>query len=766
MKIKENKRLFAFAVSLLICILVYSVFIGQVLWSDVLTFHKKGDDLRLCFPAIKKIAEYFQAGAFYGVDIASFNGATEFFYRSNLPHHFLLVVIAGYLTKFLPARGIYLILYFMQLFLCSYFSTRLAQRFFQMENRIALLFTCSWITVALYEYWYLSFYLVTTLIPVVLYFEFMLFEVNHFKWKEKILFSFPYVLSLTSGYITLSVSLTVAVFVITVAYGVWFKKVSLKNTLRKAIVPFAVGVGVCIPFCLGLFVYQKSVVQASMTMFDAMYLKLSTLDIKRIVTGAFVSENPIEQIQLVTLGMFWVFVLILLVYFNSFSIMKREERFLFRFGFIINILFIMIAMETILPFSSWFYSMVPIFGSMHLPLRYLMITLILLYLGMALAMEYIPDLKQQKMIKLFAVAVLLLGVLCTITAPYLSKEKVNMEKLLIELFLMTAILYFIYRNGLRHVVTIILIGFFILLPGITFFYDENELSVSSSVMKERSIVYDTEKQEHLDNFIATLDSKDRYLFAAFDKIEYLPDFLPGNYGWYGYSKYVLSNYSGYEHHLANPKEYREHFSWFDVMDWNYIADTRGDFVVMDQESIDEQKEVLDQIVDWEESNEYLDSIHRILKLKKFIPSYYTGENFVEDHADTMDNGYFYCPDLKKKDLVEFGTNHATYFRACINASVKSTVAFLLYPNRNYHYYVNGEEIQPVIQNMQAYIPINKGKNSIQVLYKDKLAEIKNIMFFFYYIIIVLCAVCVAVEWRQSCKKIEKFRIIRIIKEKK
>ena len=45
MKIKENKRLFAFAVSLLICILVYSVFIGQVLWSDVLTFHKKGDDL-------------------------------------------------------------------------------------------------------------------------------------------------------------------------------------------------------------------------------------------------------------------------------------------------------------------------------------------------------------------------------------------------------------------------------------------------------------------------------------------------------------------------------------------------------------------------------------------------------------------------------------------------------------------------------------------------------------------------------------------------
>lgn len=64
----------------------------------------------------------------------------------------------------------------MQLFLCSYFSTRLAQRFFQMENRIALLFTCSWITVALYEYWYLSFYLVATLIPVVLYFEFMLFE--------------------------------------------------------------------------------------------------------------------------------------------------------------------------------------------------------------------------------------------------------------------------------------------------------------------------------------------------------------------------------------------------------------------------------------------------------------------------------------------------------------------------------------------------------------------------------------------------------------
>lgn len=362
--------------------------------------------------------------------------------------------------------------------------------------------------------------------------------------------------------------------------------------------------------------------------------------------------------------------------------------------------------------------------------------------------DEIPDLRQNRYIKLSAAGMLLLGFSGLLAAPYLTDVKVNMEKLLIELFFMAFILIFTCHYGLRHTATVILSGFFILLPGVTSFYDANEVSINESAIRERSIVYDTAKQEQLDAFISGLDRKDRYMYAAFDSTEYLPVFFPGNYGWYGYSRYYLSNYSGYEHHMAVAKEYRDHFPWFDVMDWNYIADTRGDFIVTDQESVEERMDVLDQMTDWEESSGYLDGTHRILKLKKFVPSYYTGKNFVEDRAGTMDNGFFYCPDLKKEDLSDFCTDYATYFHASVNASKKCEVAFLLYPDRNYHYYVNGKETEPVIYHMQAFIPVGEGKNSIQVVYEDQLADMKNTVFLVYYAAVLICAACSAAgHWK-------------------
>ena len=57
------------------------------------------------------------------------------------------------------------------------------------------------------------------------------------------------------------------------------------------------------------------------------------------------------------------------------------------------------------------------------------------------------------------------------------------------------------------------------------------------MISDRSIVYNMDEQAEMDIFISTLPEKDRYLYAAFDSIENVPDFLPGNYEWYGYCRY-------------------------------------------------------------------------------------------------------------------------------------------------------------------------------------------------------------------------------------
>lgn len=743
MKKVRNQKLFAFLTALVVCVLIFSVFMGQILWSDILTFHKGGDDLQLCFPSLKKLAAYLQEGVFQGIDTDTFNGATEFFSRANLPQHYLPAVIIAYLMQFFPSRGIYLFLYFVQLFLCAYFSTRFTQRFFGMKNSTAFLFSCSWITVALYESWYFSFYLITTLMPVLLYFEFLLFETERIRWKECILFSLPYVLSITSGYITLSVALALEIFAMTVGYGILFRKLNVTDMLKRTVLPFAVGVGVCLPYCLKVFVYQKKVVQAPMTMFDALYYKLNVLDLKAIFSSAFIRENPVEQTQLITLGMFWVFIIILFLCCHTIRKMNREERYVLRFGVGISVLFCMIALETALPFAAWFCSLVPVFGSMHLPLRYLMTILLLPYLGMSLALEHLPQLIKNKWIKIAAIVHLLMGCFLLFITPFFAESGGLMEKFLVEVFLMAIIFYFIYEYGLRNRITVICSGFFILLPGILYFYHANEIDVHISEFAARSIVYDHNEQEQLDVFISGLRPKDRYLYAAFDQVQFIPEFIPGNYGWYGYSKYRLSNYNGYENHLSVPKDYRDRFPQFSSIDWEYVADTRGDFIILDQELDSQNKDVLDRMADRSEENIVWDETHQIIKLKKFIPSYYTGTCFVEDRADTMDNGYFYCPDLFQEDLTGFQTDHATYYQASVHTSDNCMVAFLLYPNRNYKYYVNGAQVEPIIFNMQAYIPVNKGNNDIRVVYKNRMDSIKNMMFLCYYVAVLWCVIYAA-----------------------
>ncbi|MFR3752814.1 MAG: hypothetical protein ACLTW9_11985 [Enterocloster sp.] len=198
------------------------------------------------------------------------------------------------------------------------------------------------------------------------------------------------------------------------------------------------------------------------------------------------------------------------------------------------------------------------------------------------------------------------------------------------------------------------------------------------------------------HLFSALPEKDRYLYAAFDSVENVPDFLPGNYEWYGYSRHNLSNYMGYELQLSLPKDYLKSFPWFNQLDWRYIADTRGDFIVLDEKSIQDNKAILDIMVDWEKSNRWLNDIHRICILKKFIPLHYTGRPFVQDNLESLDNGYFYVYGLSNQNLIDFSTNDATYYKATIRSDAETSVTFLLYPNRFYHYYVNGRKLNRIL----------------------------------------------------------------------
>lgn len=746
-------------VSLIFSVLVFAIFIGQGLWSDVVTFQKFGDDLKQCYPGMIKTANYLKNGFLGGVDTTTFNGATEFFSRSNMPNMYLPYIIAAFISQYVAeARLVYLALYFCQMCFMIYFSIRLLQRFFNVKSNIAILFSCAMITMALYEAWYLPHYLVVTLFCPVLYLELVFLQK---KYNQVLLFAFPYVLCFTSGYITTAVVLAVVIWVITLVYGIYYNPyTSWKESCIKGTLSFALGAIISLPYCLQLLLYMKNVVKnASSSLRDTLYYKLDVRDLRSIVLSSFCKFNTIEQIELITIGLFWSFIVFCFFKYRLFE-KKDKKTVLLKICLIINVLVVLIAMGTETPFVLWFYTFVPVFGSMHLPLRYLMITMPIMYLMLTVCMESIPDLKGEKRIKYTAMIFVGISFAIMIINTDFILKTFFVNRLIIELLLMAGVLYCIYMYGLKSVSSIALSCILILQPGFIHFYNSSSIDSTESMVKEQSLVFDDDKIDALDEYILMLcGEKERYNYAAFDTKTSVPEYILGNYAWFNVSKLNLANYMGYEIQLCSPQEYTKRFWRFDQMDWQYMLNTRADFLILDNEAIEKNRDILDIIVDWDNSNNYLNNTNRILVLKKYVPTYLAGNMYVEDQNDSWDNGYFYSPDFSSEAVTNFKTDDATYFAATVNAPKDSIVSFLLYPNANYHYYVNGEEITPTIDNMQVYISINEGYNNIEIIYKNVLVNVCNIIMKLFYLAILINLLVVAVmtymEYRNRKNSLNK-----------
>ena len=81
-KLRLTDRQFALIIALLVTALIFCPFLGQELFSDVMTFQKIDDAMQLTYPAFMRAWDVFVHG---GVDVFSDNGAPEMAIRANLP---------------------------------------------------------------------------------------------------------------------------------------------------------------------------------------------------------------------------------------------------------------------------------------------------------------------------------------------------------------------------------------------------------------------------------------------------------------------------------------------------------------------------------------------------------------------------------------------------------------------------------------------------------------------------------------------------------
>ena len=712
--------------SLIITIIVFVVFLGQKVFSDVVTFGILGDQLQLCYPGFIKTGNNLISGKFQGIDMGIFNGATEFYLVPNVctryPIFMLFSVLGAFTSKY---RFFYILFHVFHLFVSLFYLQLLCNKYFKLEKNICLIIASTSLTLFLYEMWSTGFAIISMLSPIIIYFSLNLID-SHSK-RDIFLTSFIIYLGFMSGYIQYSLFLVAISFSFTFIYGfICSENFNKKRDLIKIFVPYCIAGIVAFPFYLGVLIYIKTVVKTGLTnLFHSLELTTRPDSILSIISNSFdVNRVSTEQMQIINIGIIWTMLIFLFLFKMNERKFILSERVFIIFSLIMNFLFLLIHFGT--PIGAIFYSIVPILGQGHLHIRYMMITLPYLYIALGIILKKIDFDINGYIIKKSSVVLFLLSIIISIFYNIIPEGLFNKNIMIMELFFSAIVLLVFYREKeINKVSTLFFCFYMIIFPLNHFYHSINTINYDRIKAKELSIVNDYESVNKIDDFISSnIEKKAIYRFLNIDEENFVPEYLPSNLEWYRLLKNKITNYSGYPLHVALPYDYRNFFGVFDSFNEGYILSTRADFSIVNSQNILKNADLLDKITDTSVEPVYLNSKYKIIKLKKFVVSNKDGQTKItEDNRNTLDNGYFYCPNLTNDDIISFKTDDSSKYLIEIHSNKSTNVDFLPYANRYYKYKVNGNYVEPKIENMKATLYINQGNNRIEVYYDNILEKI-------------------------------------------
>ena len=744
-----RNSVFALCVALGVTALVFLPYFGQWLYSDVVTFHKRGDQLQQTFPLFMQAWKIFTKN---GIDIGTFNGATEGIFKLAIHPVFVAFSFLGEITTF---RFAYILFFAVHMVAAIYFGILTGIRFFGLSKKNACLCALCSLTTLFIGSWFYSLYVNAALLFPCLY---CALRVIGEKRKLVILFcSLPIAFLLLGGYITVSVFEMVFLFAVSVLYSKFWCKTErgIIFTIVECALPFLIAGLVILPYYIQLLIYMTQAVSSSgamASMWGATDLPLIPKDLVSAISYAFSILNPIERPDTIYIGLGWLSV------FIAYMVCKRKvkisggKRVFVLSSLLFCLLFSLTIMGAYLPFQFWFYASVPIVGSMHLPIRYLLFMMPCVFLCLTILWEN-TDFEighKQYLITILST----IGGIMFFLFKRTSFELIDENILIIELIFFLGFVYCAKQNIRSTATTICLIFCTTIMPLQNDFYENTTMRLTASDFETSSIVYSESKRNELDTFISSVEQKDSYKIVSYESdSSAAPVYIPDNYAWYD-ETLTLTHYLGYPLHASIPQDYATRFPWFNSIDWTYVANTRGDFAILDPAEVEANPDLFNTLIDWDYPACDLNETHRVYKLKEFIPSYYTGTNFVVDFSDSYDNGYFYCPDLTESDVISFETDESTFFTLELNAKDEMDIAFLLYPNRNFVYYVDGEIVEPAMHEMQVFISVPAGEHEIEVKCENTTIQMSIAVQICYYV--VICAAAVVFLFVPKIRKQEKY----------
>jgi len=747
--------------------LIYGVFFAQGLYSDVVTFAKSGDQLRQCYPVFLKLSEVISQGKLSGITIGTFNGVGNI--SGQTAARYVPQLLFAAIANFIDSRVAYILFYWFHLFLIIYYGQKISVDILDINGYGRYLFPISAMTVSLLNSWFTSFMALGAMIFPAIYYSFLIAKGD--KYQRILPMSLIYVLIFTSGYHIYACICALLIAVISSAYGSWSNPKEKKLAIvKRAWIPGIIGGMVSFPYLLGTFIDVATRTSGGQDLADVLALPLYPPDLIGTFINSYVNTSPIEQIGLLRIGIAWSIAIFFMLKDHVIERLPESEKKLFLFGIVINIILLLISMGSRTPFAIWLF-LVPVFGGAHLPIRYFILTLPFFYLSLCIGWKHL-----NKPSKKLCVASFLLVLLCTVGIDVATKvgitSQFDLGKLWLDLIFASFLLYIVAQKGWQTGWSVLCICLITGTVSVNGFYVWNEISLRSETFNERSIVFNSSRQEVLENFIDQLDKKDIYRWIELDAKESVPGVIPNRLDEYGCFQYHLTNYLSYSLHGKDIDYIKgNQISWFDRFDWGYLLDTQADILIIDNEKWELDSSFYEGIVDPSCEKAMITSNLFAVKLKKFIPQYYIEsgeyvphgtyieyrgeEYYLNENEGYLDNGIFYCPTLDSDCLTSFNANYIDYFSGEFSISKTSSIQFLLYPNPYFRFYDNGVEITPIIDHRNAsiaYFRLEPGNHCIEIKYENTLDDIS-------------CAILLGFSAFCICSDIY-FRLFKIYREKR
>ena len=355
---------------------------------------------------------------------------------------------------------------------------------------------------------------------------------------------------------------------------------------------------VVLPYYLSILFYNKissSVPTTLSVTVDTNAYHLNAYDIISMISNGVLTISSSETSTLY-LGLIPIFLLMNYL-FSSYKPLSIHTRSIFVFGTIF-VFSLLISFGKFFALADLFYLFVPALGKMHIYSRYMLITHLLFDILIAITFVYL--LKYKLLYKAYiktSVIALFIVFLILNTEHFLNITSFfkNLDLRLINIELLAFLIFLVGLLKFNKVQIIWMAIILIFLNNLTFKNFVFKNLVVNNKKVENTIIYNNDEKNKLIDFFETNSNSRIIKYANLSST--IHPYIPRNFPWFVSNKIKLSNYYGYELHLASYLKYRNELPYYGRNNFMYYLKSGCEFVISNDKDIKQYNYILDDLLD-------------------------------------------------------------------------------------------------------------------------------------------------------------------------